>query len=81
MPHSRRVFGRENAQVFQRAAFDHRQYFVAVALGTDEVGIFADMPGKPRQVLGHAEEIVLLLNEVRLGQVLRAQAVFQFLSV
>ena len=37
------------------------------------------MLGKPRQVLGHAEEIVLLLNEVRLGQVLRAQAVFQFL--
>ena len=72
-------FRTRNAQVFQRAAFDHRQHFIAVALGTDEVGIFADMPGKPRQVLGHAEEVVLLLNEVRLGQVLRAQAVFQFL--
>ena len=34
---------------------------------------------EPGHVLGHAEEVVLLLNEVRLGQVLRTETVDELL--
>ena len=71
--------GTGDAQIFQRARFQHGQHFVAVALGADEVGMALDVFPQPGQVLGHAEEVVLLADEFGLGQMLGAQAVLQLL--
>ena len=71
--------GTGDAQIFQRARLQHGQHFVAVALGADEIGMALDVFPQPGQVLGHAEEVVLLADEFRLGQMLGAQAVLQLL--
>ena len=69
--------GPRDAQVFQRARFQHGQHFAAVAFGPDKRGVGGDVLLEPGQVLGHAEEVILLADKFRLGQMLGAQAVFQ----
>ena len=70
--------GPGNAQVAQ-VFLEHGQDLVAVTLRLDEVRIGLDMLAQGLQILAHAEEIVLLLDEGRHGQVVRTLAVHQFL--
>ena len=70
------AFGPGDAKVLQ-GFLQKSQHLVAVTLRADEVRILLDVVDQPLLVFAHAEEIILLLDELRLGPVVGAFPVHQ----
>src|SRR5205807_8390661 len=65
-------------EILERVAQEPED-LVPIALGADQGGALLDVPNQPVLVLRHPEEVVLLLEELEPGEVLRARAVDRLL--
>ena len=69
--------GPGNTQVLQ-GFFKKGKHFVAVAFGTDEIGVFLEVSDEPVLISAHAKEIIGFLDEGQRGLVVRTASVDDF---
>ena len=70
--------GPGDAEIFQRL-LEEAEHFVAVAFRPDVIRIVADVVNEPVLILAHGKEVVFFLDIAWFLEVVRAEAVDQFL--